>query len=99
MKKLQKLVSFSYQHVPYYRELFDNIGLKPDDIRELADIQKIPISTKEMIRKGKDNLIADNVNVNSYKIKRAVTGGTTGIPFAFYKDTQTRDFSWGAYYR
>jgi len=99
LKKLQKLVSFSYQHVPYYRELFDNIGLKPDDIRELADIQKIPISTKEMIRKGKDNLIADNVNVNSYKIKRAVTGGTTGIPFAFYKDTQTRDFSWGAYYR
>jgi len=99
LQKLQKLVSFSYQHVPYYRKLFDNIGLKPDDIRELADIQKIPISTKEMIRKEKENLIADNVNINSRKIKHAKTGGTTGMPLVFYKNTQTRDFSWGAYYR
>lgn len=99
LKKLQKLISFSYQHVPYYRQLFDNIGLKPNDIRELSDIKKIPISTKSMIRKDKDNLIADNVDINSRKIKHSITGGTTGIPFALYKDTQTRDFTWGAYYR
>lgn len=33
LQKLQKLVSFSYRHVPYYTRLFDRMGLKPDDIR------------------------------------------------------------------
>ena len=98
-QKLQKLVVFSYQHVPYYHQLFNNIGLKPEDIKNIDDIRKIPILTKEIVRKEYHNLLADNINTNSRKIKAAKTGGTTGMPLKFYKNTQTRDFTWGAYYR
>ncbi len=99
LQKLQKLISFCYRHVPYYSRLFDSIGLKPDDIRNLEDIQKIPVLTKEIVRREHANLFADNVDASSRKIKKAKTGGTTGMPLAFYKDSQTRDYAWGAYYR
>jgi phenylacetate-CoA ligase len=99
LRKLQKLVTFSYEHVPYYHRLFDEIGLKPNDIKTLDDIRKVPVLTKKNIRKEHQYLVADNVNINSHKIKIAKTGGTTGMPLEFYKNTQTRDFTWGAYYR
>jgi len=99
LQKLQDLVVFSYEHVPYYKQLFDQIGLKPNDIRRLEDIREIPILTKDIVRSEYNNLMADDVNVNSRKIKVSKTGGTTGMPLKFYKNTQTRDFTWGAYYR
>ena len=99
LTKLRKLVLFSYEHVPYYRKLFDDINLKPKDVQVLADIKKIPVLTKDIVRREYINLLADNVDINSHKIKLAKTGGTTGMPLKFYKDVQTRNFAWGAYYR
>lgn len=99
LHKLQNLIAFSYKYVPYYKNLFDNIGLKPEDIQALSDIKKIPILTKEIVRQEYKNLVASNININSHKIKEAKTGGTTGMPLKFYKNAQTRDFTWGAYYR
>ncbi|MBE0481210.1 MAG: phenylacetate--CoA ligase family protein, partial [Dehalococcoidia bacterium] len=39
-----------YENSGFYRERFDRIGLKPDDIRLLADIEKIPPVTKAELR-------------------------------------------------
>ena len=36
-KKLRDLVNHAYDTVPYYRDLFDAIKLKPDDIKTLKD--------------------------------------------------------------
>jgi len=38
-KYLRKIVLYSYQHVPYYRELFDNNGIKPKDILSVDDLK------------------------------------------------------------
>lgn len=97
--KLKSLVLYSYQHVPYYRELFDSVNLKPEDIRSLADIEKIPVSTKEMIRQCPEKLLSDQFNVNSKFIIKGKTGGTTGMPLLLFKNAQTRSFTWGSYYR
>ena len=32
---------------PFYRKRFDEAGLKPEDIRSLEDLQKIPFTTKQ----------------------------------------------------
>ncbi|MDR2887500.1 MAG: hypothetical protein LBV26_05810 [Bacteroidales bacterium] len=99
LEKLQKLVKFSYGHVPYYTQLMDSVCVKPSDIRNLSDIQKIPISTKDMVRKKNAMLLADNVNLKDRRIKEGKTGGTTGAPLKLYKNAQTRGFTWGAYRR
>lgn len=49
-KKLSALIKHAYQNVRYYRNLFDSIGIEPQDIRTVRDLQKIPILTKKNIK-------------------------------------------------
>ena len=39
-------VSRVYENVPFYRNAFDKIGLKPDDIKSLDDLKKLPLQIK-----------------------------------------------------
>lgn len=47
---LKKVVERAYENVPYYKNLFDNLKLKPDDIKSLKDIEKLPFTTKSDLR-------------------------------------------------
>lgn len=97
LKKLKKLIVHSYNNVPYYTNLFNSINLKPEDIKSLEDINKIPITNKQMARDAGKDIFGSNKK--NRKIKIGKTGGTTGIPLFFKKDTQARSFSRGAYFR
>ena len=44
--RLQLLINHSYTNVPFYRELFDNLGLKPKDIQTKGDLEKLRLSPK-----------------------------------------------------
>ena len=50
LKRLQKTVKLVYENVPFYKEKFDKAGIKPEDIKTLKDIEKIPFTTKEDLR-------------------------------------------------
>jgi len=45
-KRLKKSVKTAYRNVPFYKSKFDEMGLKPDDIRSLSDVSKLPHTTK-----------------------------------------------------
>ena len=51
LERLQWSVRHAYDNVPLYREKFDAAGVSPDDIRTLADIVKLPFTTKEDLRR------------------------------------------------
>jgi len=46
-EKLVVAVRFAYECIPFYRRKFDSIGLEPGDIRDLDDLGKIPVTTKQ----------------------------------------------------
>ncbi|AMB60296.1 phenylacetate--CoA ligase [Microterricola viridarii] len=50
LSRLQQTVRHAYQNVPFYTQKFDGVGVHPDDIRELSDLQKLPFTTKEDLR-------------------------------------------------
>ena len=50
LKRLQDVVKRAYENVPYYKKRFDDEGIKPEDIRTLDDIQKLPLTTKDDLR-------------------------------------------------
>mgnify|MGYP000444162667 CR=1 FL=1 len=37
-------------HSPFYKERFQQCGIKPEDIQSLEDLQKIPFTTKQDLR-------------------------------------------------
>jgi phenylacetate-CoA ligase len=82
--QMKSLINYSYDHVQYYKELFDNKGITPNDIKTFEDIKKIPLLTKDLIRNNYDKLISNKYRKSELICKS--TGGTTGIPTHFYFD-------------
>lgn len=48
--KLRKIVGYAYRNVPFYRKRFDEAGVKPDSIKDLDDLQRIPFTVKTDLR-------------------------------------------------
>lgn len=88
-EQLQKFVHHAYNHTRYYKRVFDELGLKPSDIKNADDLKQLPIVTREIIRKYYDEFIPDNLS--KIKYRKASTGGTTGVPMKYYCDENT----WG----
>jgi hypothetical protein len=59
-KRLAMIINHAYNHVPYYRRLFKKLGLRPSDIKNRDDLKRLPILSKDIVRKERVNLIADN---------------------------------------
>ncbi|MBR3844718.1 MAG: phenylacetate--CoA ligase, partial [Clostridia bacterium] len=49
-EKLVKQVKHVYENVPYYRDLMDEKGVKPEDINGIEDLHKLPFLTKADLR-------------------------------------------------
>ncbi len=75
-EKLVKQVKHVFENVPYYRDLMDKKGVKPEDIKGIEDLHKLPFLTKADLREAYPyGLLAkplkDCVRIQS-------TSGTTG---------------------
>jgi phenylacetate-CoA ligase len=86
-KKLKKLVNHAYQNVPYYRELFDSLKIKPQDIRTLEDLQMLPFTSKKQIQAlSLEERTAKNFNIKH--CKSFITSGATGAPLRTFHTFQ-----------
>ena len=47
--KLIHIVQHAYANAPAVKAIFDQVGLSPDDIRSVADLDKIPITSKDQL--------------------------------------------------
>ena len=76
-----------YENVPYYRAKMDEIGVKPEDIKSLADVTKLPFLTKDDLRDAYPyGLLATPI---SECVRIQSTSGTTGkrvVDFYTQKD-------------
>ncbi len=81
MKKLQserlvKQVKHVYENVKYYRDLMDKKGVKPEDIKGIEDLHKLPFLTKADLRDAYPyGLLAKPL---SECVRIQSTSGTTG---------------------
>lgn len=87
LERLKALVHHAYENVPYYKHTFDHYRLKPADIKSLADLQKLPILTKDDVRRNLEDLVARNVNRSTLVYR--TTSGSTGVPLGVYQDKET----------
>ena len=50
LERLQKQVKHVYANVPYYKNLMDQKNVKPEDIKTLKDLAKLPFLSKADLR-------------------------------------------------
>lgn len=78
LERLKETVNRVYDKVPAYRAKMDAVGIKPSDVKSLADLSKLPFVTKQDMR---DNYPFGLFAVPKSELVRIhASSGTTGKP-------------------
>ena len=75
-EKIVRQVKHVYENVAYYRDLMDKKGVKPEDIKSVDDIKKLPFISKEGLRETYPYGLLGTDLKNCVRIQS--TSGTTG---------------------
>jgi len=81
-ERLRAVVRHAYEHVPYYRELFDRHGIDAAKFRGREDLPKIPLLTRDTIK----SRLADfrSRRPADRELAEGHTSGTTGSPLTIF---------------
>jgi phenylacetate-CoA ligase len=80
LTRLRSLLTHADRHVPYYRELFREHGVRVENITSVEDIFRVPFLTKPLIRANAEALKSQRAT----GLMRFNTGGSTGEPLIFF---------------
>ncbi|MFC1857440.1 phenylacetate--CoA ligase family protein [Thermodesulfobacteriota bacterium] len=96
-KRLTIILEQAFNHVPHYRRLFADFGLKLSDIRCIDDLKKLPVLSKHTLKNHRKDLTADNAS--RYRPVVYKTSGTTGTPLELLLDHHARILEFVYYWR
>lgn len=80
--QLTRFLQYVYANNRFYKRGFDELGLKPWDIKTRDDMKRIPILTKRKIRENIDLMFSNGYRKEDLLEFR--TGGSTGKPLEIY---------------
>lgn len=89
-KQVREIVRYAYDHVPFYHKKLSRLELRPEDIRTVEDLNKLPIVERDELQKNSEELISDGFDANRLFV--ASTSGSTGRPFFTYLSKKEREF-------
>ena len=81
-KRLRKIVKSAYENSYFYHEKFRQAEIKPEDVRNIEDLNKLPIVRKEELLENLDSVISKEFNIDYLHVER--TSGSTGRPLSVY---------------
>ena len=96
-ERLRRIVVHAAQTVPYYRNVFSEMGLDPQSIRTLDDLKALPVLTKATINGHPADFISEKYR-HTPLIHRH-TSGTTGSSFKFAMNRMAFVEQWAVCWR
>ena len=96
LKKFKRIAKWAYDNSKFHKALYDDAGLRPEDIRSMEDVNRVPKVEKSMMRTIQrkdpfpygDALCVPLDEVTEFR----QTSGTTGNPI--YQPDTWRDWEW-----
>jgi phenylacetate-CoA ligase len=88
-RKLRRIIDHAYRHVPYYRKLFESAGVDPGSIRSVADLKRVPITTKKDLQLAGADAVSAFYKREDLVTRR--TSGSSGEPITLFFDHR---FEW-----
>lgn len=79
-RRLTDTIDYVVLHSSFYKRMFSEYGLRPEDIETIEDLQKIPFTTVKDIREWQDFLCVPEAKLSAV----FTTSGTTGEPKRIY---------------
>ncbi len=79
LARLRELLVHAGRSVPYYRQLFAELGFRPEALASIGELARLPLLSKADIRRTGDALMA----ADAVGLSRFTTGGSSGEPLVF----------------
>ena len=97
IKKFRRVMAFAIENSPLYQETFKAAGVNPEDINDLRDLSKIPLTEKDQLRQAQEDqipyLYGKTLATDATELSTLhQTSGTTGRP-VYVPDTY-RSWQW-----
>jgi len=77
-RKVKEVLRYAYENVPFYHEKFNQTGVKPLDVKTVADLNKLPILRRTEIAENAELMLSREFNAK--KLRIVSTSGSTGRP-------------------
>ena len=90
LPRLQRIVQYAYDNIPFYRRVYDDQRFAPGDLKRWDDWRRVPIVTRHDMQSASIN---DRGNPRRGALLLN-TGGTSGHPLEFYVDRQAFAREW-----
>ena len=85
--RVRELVAYAAATVPYYSDLFAREGIDAREITTAADLERLPLTSREEVRRNPDRFISTSqLGRDSVEFR---TSGSTGIPIRFHHDRRS----------
>ena len=80
--RFRNIFSYAYEHSPAYRELYDNHGIRPEDLKTPEDIRRVPLTDKSfLVQSLGGSLYGNSLSIPEEKVVfYHQTSGTTSTP-------------------
>lgn len=86
-RRIRRLVAHAARTVPYYRDWFARERLDPREIRGAADLDRLPVLDRQLVRRRPDLFVARTAAVGTGL--SFTTSGTTGEPLEVHHDRRS----------
>jgi phenylacetate-CoA ligase len=86
IERLRAVMTYAYEHAPFYRAKWDEAGVHPDHVRSLEDFENVPVVTKQELRESQARAApyGDYLCIPDSEVHHIHgTSGTTGQPTVF----------------
>jgi phenylacetate-CoA ligase len=90
--KLREMMEYCYDHIPFYQKTFKESGVDLSNGDIFGEYQKLPFLTKKKVVEYSDQLVPQHIDTE--KLYKASTGGTTGKPVTIYFDKDSYKKEW-----
>ncbi len=89
-KKLTAILKHAYENVEFYHRKFRAEGIKPDDIKTVKDLKKLPRTTRFDVQRNLPKLVSRGVSIS--KCRKYTSSGSTGTPVTVLSHGKTESY-------
>ena len=95
-EQVRCIVKHAYERSPLYRRLFDEHGIAPGAVKGTADLQRLPLLSKQQVREAQDQMVDPSWRG---RVVTNLTSGTTGTPLRIRLTPEAAALQWAVWWR
>ncbi len=96
-KEFIKQFKNAFENSKFYNKLYRSHGIGIDSIKNLYDVNKLPVIDKAMVKKN----CADLLTKSKFLVYKAYSSGTSGTPLQVYRDFSStiKEYAYGHFFQ